>query len=73
MFMSVYSAYMPAFDSNYYYYSPWTLSNIMQQKQIYLIFKGAIDNAANTRTLKIKSHNIRSLCVRHNFEPFKHI
>ena len=73
MFMSVDSTYMPAFDSNYYYNRPSTLSNIMQQKEIHLIFKSAKDNAANTRTLEIKSHNIRSLCVRHDLEPFKHI
>ena len=73
MLMSVDSTYMPAFDSNYFYYRPWTLSNIMQQKEIHLIFKSVIDNAANTCTLKIKSHNISSLCVRQNLEPFKHI
>ena len=31
------------------------------------------DKAANMSTLKIKSYNINSLCVRHNPDPLKHI
>ena len=44
----------------------------MHLNEIYLIFIRDADNAANTSTLKTKSH-INSLCVRHNPEPFKHI
>ena len=40
---------------------------------MHLISSRAADNSDNTSTLKIKSHNINSLCVHHNFEQFKHI
>ena len=43
MFMSVDSTYMPAFDSNYFYYRPWTLSNIMQGFPSGLYFKSPWD------------------------------
>ena len=47
--------------------------NDLHLREIHLIISVAADKAANTSTLKIKSHNINSLCVRHNPEPFKHI
>ena len=45
----------------------------MRLNEIHLITKSADDNSENTSTLKIKSHNINSLCVHHNTQPFKHI
>ena len=49
------------------------LRNVLNLSDIHLIISWAADKAVNTSTLKIKSHNINSLCVRHNPEPFKHI
>ena len=51
----------------------WLFRNVLQLREIHLRISRAADKAANTSTLKIKSHNIYSLCVRHNPEPFKHI
>ena len=45
----------------------------MHLNEIHLIPSRAADNSENTSTLKIKSHNINSLCVHHNSEQFKHI
>ena len=45
----------------------------MHLNEIHLITSRAADNPENTSTLKIKSHNIKSLCVHHNSEQFKHI
>ena len=45
----------------------------MHLNEIHLTTSRVADNLDNTSTLKIKSHNINSLCVRHNSEPFKHI
>ena len=47
--------------------------NVMHLNEIHLITSRAADNSENTSTLKIKSHNINSLCVHHNSEHFKHI
>ena len=46
--------------------------NILQIRDIHLIISRAADETANMSTLKIKSHNIKSLCVRHN-PDFKRI
>ena len=54
------------------HYKLWLFRNVLHLKEIHLIFSRAADKAANTSTLKIKSH-ITSLCVRHYPEPFKHI
>ena len=54
-------------------YKLWLFINDLHLRVIQLIISVAADKAANTSTLKIKSHNINSLCVRHNPEPFKHI
>ena len=51
----------------------WLFRNDLQLRVIHLIISRAAEKAANTSTLKIKIHNINSLCVRHNPEPFKHI
>ena len=45
----------------------------MRLNEIHLTANRAADNSENTSTLKIKSHNISSLCVHHNSQPFKHI
>ena len=45
----------------------------MHLNEIHLITSRAADNSENTSTLKIKSHNIKSVCVHHNSEQFKHI
>ena len=50
----------------------WLFSNGLHLSDIHLIISRAADKAANTSTLKIKSH-INSLCVRNIPEPFKHI
>ena len=42
----------------------------MHLNEIHLITSRAADNSENTSTFKIKSHNINSLCVHHNAEPF---
>ena len=47
-------------------YQLWSFRNVFYSKEIHLIISKAADKAANTSTLKIKSHNIKSLCVRHN-------
>ena len=54
------------------HYTLWSFSNGLHLRDIHLIISRAADKAANTSTLKIKSH-INNLCVRHNPEPFKHI
>ena len=54
-------------------YKLWLFRNDLHLRAIHLIISVAADKAVNTSTLKIKSHNINSLCVRHNPEPFKHI
>ena len=45
----------------------------MRLNKIHFITNRAADNSENMSTLKIKSHNINSLCVHHNTQPFKHI
>ena len=45
----------------------------MHLRAIHLLISVAADKAVNTSTLKAKSYNINSLCVRHNPKPFKHI
>ena len=47
--------------------------NVMHLNEFHLISSRAADNSENMSTLKIKSHNINSLCVHHNSEQFKHI
>ena len=47
--------------------------NVMHLNKIHLIPSRAADSSENTSTLKIKSHNINSVCVHHISEPFKHI
>ena len=54
------------------HYQLWSFSNGLHLRDIHLIISRAADKAANTSTLKIKSH-INSSCVRYNLEPFKHI
>ena len=58
---------------NFLHYKLISFRNVMQLNKIYLIASRAADNSENTSTLKIKSHNIKSLCVHHYSEPFKHI
>ena len=55
------------------HYQLLSFSNGLHLRDIHLIIGRTADKATNTSTLKIKSHNINSLCVRHNPEPFKHI
>ena len=55
------------------HYQLFVFSKGLYLRDIHLIISRAADQAANTITLKIKSHNINSLCVHHNPEPFKHI
>ena len=55
------------------HYQLWSFTNVLHLRDIHLIISRAADKVANTSTLKIKSHNINSLCVRHNPEPFMHI
>ena len=54
-------------------YKLWLFRNNLHLREINLIISRAADQAVNTSTLTIKSHNINSLCVRHNLEPLKHI
>ena len=58
---------------NFFPYKLWSFRNDLHLIVIHLIISVAADKAANTSTLKFKSHKINSLCVRHNPEPFKHI
>ena len=55
------------------HYQLLSYRNVLHLRDIHLIISRATDKAANTSTFKIKSHNINSLCTRHNLEPFKHI
>ena len=48
------------------HYKPWLFRNVLHLRKIPLIISRAADKAANTSTLKNKSHKINSLCVRHN-------
>ena len=57
---------------NFLHYKLISFRNVMHLNEIHLITSRAADNSENTSTLKIKSHNINSLCV-HNTEQFKHI
>ena len=54
------------------HYQLWSFRNVLHLREIHLIISRAADKATNTSALKIKSHNINSLCVRHN-PDFKHI
>ena len=54
------------------HYQLWLFRNIFHLREIHLVISRAADKAANLSTLKIKSHNINSLCDHHNPE-FKHI
>ena len=55
------------------HYKLLSFRNVMQLNENHLITSRAADNSENTSTLKIKSHNINSLGVHHNSEPFKNI
>ena len=72
-FMSVGPKRMNAFHSNFNLTNFNHLEINLLLRVIYMIISVAADKAVNTSSLKIKSHNINSLCVRHNPEPFKHI
>ena len=48
---------------NFLHYKLIAFRNVMHLNEIYLITSRAADNSENTSTLKIKSHNINSLCV----------
>ena len=54
------------------HYQLWSFKNVLHLRKIILLISRAADTAANTSTLKIKSHIIISLRV-HNPEPFKQI
>ena len=54
-------------------YKLWSFRNEFHLRVIHLKISRAADKAANMSTLKIISHNINSLCGRHNPEQFKHI
>ena len=58
---------------NFLHYKLLSFRNSMHLNEIHLLTSRAVANTENTSTLKIKSHNINSLGVHHNFEPFKHI
>ena len=58
---------------NFFNYKLLSFRNVMHLSKIHLILSRAADSSENTSSLKIKSHNINSLCVHHNCEPFKHI
>ena len=51
------------------HYKLLSFRNVMHLNEIHLITNRATDNSEKTSTLKIKSHNINSLCVHHS-EPF---
>ena len=55
------------------HYNLISFGNVMHLNEIHLMISRAADNSENTSTLKIKSHNINSLCVHHNSEKFKRI
>ena len=57
---------------NFSRYQLWSFEKVLHQREIHLIVSRAADETANTSTLKIKSHNIKSLCVCHN-PDFKYI
>ena len=61
------------FSFFFLHYKLLLFGNVMQLNKIHLIPSRAADSSENTSTLKIKSHNINSLCVHHNCEPFKQI
>ena len=47
--------------------------NVLHLTEIHLMISRAAEKAANKCTLKMKSHNINSLCDCHNQELFEHI
>ena len=64
----VYVCQFQMYEGISFKFSPYKLSsfrNDLHLRIIHLIISLAADKAANTITLKIKSHNIDSLCVRH--------
>ena len=74
--LDVYVCQFQMYERISYKFSPyklWSFRNDLHLRVIHLIISVAADKAVNMSTLKIKSHNINSLCVRHNAEPFKHI
>ena len=58
---------------NFLHFKLLSLRPIMHLNENHLITSRAADDSENMSTLKIKSHNINSLGVHHNSEPFKHI
>ena len=60
-------------EFNFLHFKLLSFKNVMHLKENHLITSRAADNSENTSTLKLKSHNITSLDVHHNSEPFKHI
>ena len=58
---------------NFLHYKLLSFRHVMHLNKIHLIPSRAADNSENTSTLKIKSHNINSMCVHHNSKPFNHI
>ena len=58
---------------HFLHYKLISFRNVMHLNEVHLITSRAADNSENTSTLKIKSHNINSLCVFHSSEQFKHI
>ena len=49
-------------SNNFLHYKLLSFRNLMRLNEIHLITNRAADNSENTSTLKIKSHNINSLC-----------
>ena len=73
--LDVYACQFQMYEPISFKFSPyklWLFGNNLLLRVIQLIVSVAADKAANTSTLKIKSHNINSLCV-HNPKAFKHI
>ena len=74
--LDVYVCQFQMYERISFKFSPYKLlsfKNDLRLRVIHLIISAAADKAVNTSVLKIKSHNINSLCFRHNPKPFKHI
>ena len=63
--MSASSECMNAFQITFLHYKLLLFRNVMRLNEIHLITNRAADNSENTSTLKIKSHNIKRLCVHY--------
>ena len=67
--LDVYVCQFQMYERISFKFSPYKLSsfeNDLHLRVIHLIISIAADEAAHTSNLKIKSHNINRLCVRHN-------